>query len=147
MPILSRPCLVNRPIDSRRQGATAYSYSRFCALINERHERQGCEAQMRFDYEAGLWGLSDFSDETLALHSAHGETDVEDFVAVLAHSQMIYAEAVPEQSVRNWKMVHLRAQATVVRGVFSAIGFARTGGRATPCLMRSSPRARHHIAR
>ena len=94
---------------------------------------------MRFDYEPGLWGLSDFSDETLALRNAHGETDVEDFVAVLAHSQMIHAEAVPEQSVRHWTIVHRRAQLIIIRGAFSAIGSARTGGRATPCLMRSSP--------
>ena len=92
-----------------QQGATPYSYSRFCALLNERLKRQGCEAQMRFDYEPGLWGLSDFSGKTLALRTAHGETDVELFVAVLAHSQMIYAEAVPDQSVRHWTMVHRRA--------------------------------------
>ena len=95
--------------EARAQGATAYSYSRFCALLNERLERQSCEAQMRFDYEPGLWGLSDFSGKTLALRTAHGETDVEVFVAALAHSQMIYAEAVPDQSVRHWTMVHRRA--------------------------------------
>ena len=36
--------------EARAQGATAYSYSRFCALLNERLDRQGREAQMRFDY-------------------------------------------------------------------------------------------------
>ena len=95
--------------EARAQGATAYSYSRFCALLAERLDGEGREAQMRFDYEPGLWGLSDFSGKTLALRTGRGETDVELFVAVLAHSRMIYAEAVPDQSVRHWTMVHRRA--------------------------------------
>ena len=64
---------------------------------------------MRFGYEPGLWGLSDFSGKTLALRTGRGETNVEVFVAVLAHSQMLYAKAVPDQSVRHWTMVHRRA--------------------------------------
>ena len=95
--------------EARAQGAAPYSYSRFCALLAERLEGQGRKAQMHFDYEPGLWGLSDFSGKTLALRTGRGETDVEVFVAVLAHSQMIYAEAVPDQSVRHWTMVHRRA--------------------------------------
>ena len=95
--------------EARAQGAKAYSYSRFCALLNERLDHRGREAQMRFDYEPGLWGLSDFSGKTLALRTGRGESDVEIFVAVLAHSQMVYAEAVPDQSVRHWTMAHRRA--------------------------------------
>ena len=44
--------------EARAQGATSYSYSRFCALLNERRERQGCEAQMRFDSSASAPGPS-----------------------------------------------------------------------------------------
>ena len=47
---------------------------------------------------AGLYGLSDFSGKTLALRRGRGEKDVEIFVAVLAHSCLIYAEAVPNPS-------------------------------------------------
>ena len=91
------------------QGGTAYSYSRFCGLLKERLGSRGREAQMRFDYAPGLWGLSDFSGKTLPLRTGRGERDVEIFVAVLAHSSLTYAEAVPDQSVRHWTMVHRRA--------------------------------------
>ncbi len=57
----------------------------------------------------GSTGLSDFSGKTLALRSGRGEKDVEIFVAILAHSCLIYAEAVPDQRVRHWTMVHRRA--------------------------------------
>jgi len=63
--------------EARAQGAAPYSYSRFCALLAERLEGQGGKAQMHFDYEPGLWGLSDFSGKTLALRTGRGETDVE----------------------------------------------------------------------
>ena len=53
---------------------------------------------MHFEYAPGLWGLSDFSGKTLGLRTGRGEKDVEIFVAVLAHSDMTYAEAVPNQS-------------------------------------------------
>ena len=55
----------------------------------------------------GAW--SDFSGKTLPLRTGRGERDVEIFVAVLAHSSLTYAEAVPDQSVRHWTMVHRRA--------------------------------------
>ena len=64
---------------------------------------------MHFDYEPGLYGMADFSGKTLALRTGRGETDVEIFVAVLAHSNLIYAEAVPDQTVRHWTMAHRRA--------------------------------------
>ena len=64
---------------------------------------------MHFDYEPGLYGMADFSGKTLALRSGRAETDVEIFVAVLAHSNLIYAEAVPDQTVRHWTMAHRRA--------------------------------------
>ena len=41
--------------------------------------------------------------------TGRGEKDVEIFVAVLAHSRLIYAEAVPDQRVRHWTMAHRRA--------------------------------------
>ncbi len=96
------------------QGSKAYTYSRFCGLLKERlHSRPG-PAQMRFHYEPGLWGLSDFSGKTLAMRTGRGEKDVEIFVAVLAHSNLTYAEAVPDQSVRHWIMAH--------RGAFEYFG-------------------------
>ena len=95
--------------EARAQDGTAYSYSRFCALLNERLGRQGRETRMRFDYEPGLWGLADFSGKTLGLRTGRGEIDVEIFVAVLAHSQMIHAEATLDQNVRSWTMAHRRA--------------------------------------
>ena len=91
------------------QGGVAYGYSQFCALLKERLGSRGPEAQMRFAYEPGLYGLSDFSGKVLALRTGRGERDVEIFVAVLAHSGLIYAEAVPDQKVRHWTMAHRRA--------------------------------------
>ena len=91
------------------RGATAYGYSRFCALLNERLESRPAPAQMRFVYAPGLYGLSDFSGKTLALRTGRGERDVEIFVAVLAHSCLTYTEAVPDQKIRHWTMVHRRA--------------------------------------
>ena len=47
--------------------------------------------------------------KTLGLRIGGGEKDVEIFVAVLAHSNLTYAEAVPDQGVRHWIMAHRRA--------------------------------------
>ena len=91
------------------QGGKPYTYSRFCALLKERLHGRPKPAQMRFHYEPGLYGLSDFSGKTLALRTGRGEKDIEIFVAVLAHSNLTYAEAVPDQSVRHWTMAHRRA--------------------------------------
>ena len=93
------------------QGGSAYSYSRFCARLKARLKDSGNAgpAQMRFDYAPGLYGLSDFSGKVLAVRTGRGEKDVEIFVAVLAHSRLIYAEAVPDQRVRHWTMAHRRA--------------------------------------
>ena len=68
------------------RGGSAYSYSRFCALLKARLKDRAGQAQMRFDYAPGLYGMSDFSGKTLALRTGRGEKDVEIFVAVLAHS-------------------------------------------------------------
>ena len=91
------------------RGEAAYSYSQFCARLRARLKCDGGKTRMRFDYAPGLWGLSDFSGKTLGLRTGRGEKDVEIFVAVLAHSDMTYAEAVPDQSVRHWTMAHRRA--------------------------------------
>ena len=91
------------------QGGKPYTYSRFCALLGERLGSRPAPAQMRFHYAPGLWGLSDFSGKTLGLRTGRGEKDVEIFVAVLAHSNLTYAEAVPDQGVRHWIMAHRRA--------------------------------------
>ena len=91
------------------QGGKAYTYSRFCGLLKKRHQARPGPAQARFDYAPGLYGMSDFSGKTLSLRSGRGDTDVEIFVAVLPHSNMIHAEAVPDQSVKHWTMAHRRA--------------------------------------
>ena len=95
--------------EARARGGTAYSYSQFCARLKARLKDRAGETEMRFEYAPGLWGLSDFSGKTLALRTGRGEKDVELFVAVLAHSCLIYAEAVPDQRVRHWTMAHRRA--------------------------------------
>ena len=89
-------------------GGKPYTYSRFCALLGERLGSRPAPAQMRFHYAPGLWGLSEFSGKTLGLRTGRGEKDVEIFVAVLAHSNLVWAEAVPDQSVRHWIMARLR---------------------------------------
>ena len=95
--------------EAQAQGGKAYSYSQFCARLKAHRGSCGGSAQMHFDYEPGLYGMADFSGKTLALRTGRGETDVEIFVAVLAHSNLIYAEAVPDQTVRHWTMAHRRA--------------------------------------
>ena len=95
--------------ETKARGGKAYSYSQFCARLKAHQGSCGGSAQMHFDYEPGLYGMADFSGKTLALRSGRGETDVEIFVAVLAHSNLIYAEAVPDQTVRHWTMAHRRA--------------------------------------
>ena len=85
--------------ETRAQGGKAYSYSQFCARLKAHQGNCGGSAQMHFDYEPGLYGMADFSGKTLALRTGRGETDVEIFVAVLAHSNLIYAEAVPDQKL------------------------------------------------
>ena len=95
--------------EARARGEAAYSYSQFCARLTARLKGGGGKTQMHFDYAPGLWGLSDFSGKTLGLRTGRGEKDVEIFVTVLAHSDLTYAEAVPDQSVRHWTMAHRRA--------------------------------------
>ena len=95
--------------EARARGCAAYSHSRFCALLRERLEGRSARTEMRFDYAPGLYGMSDFSGKTLPLRAAAGEAGAEIFVAVLPHSGLIYAEAVPDQKVRHWTMAHRRA--------------------------------------
>ena len=96
--------------EAEAQGGRAYGYSQFCARLKA-HQGScgGGSAQMHFDYEPALYGMADFSGKTLALRTGRTETDVEIFVAVLAHSNLIWAEAVPDQTVRHWTMAHRRA--------------------------------------
>ena len=51
------------------QGGKAYAYSRFCALLNEYQQGRPGQAQMRFHYEPGLYGMSDFSGKTVSLRA------------------------------------------------------------------------------
>ena len=67
-------------------------------------------AEMRFDYAAGQYAMSDFSGKTLSLRDkSGGVVDVEIFVAVLPYSNLIYAEAVLDQKIKSWAMAHRRA--------------------------------------
>ena len=91
------------------QGGTAYCYIQFCARLKTKLKSRSGPAQMRFDYAPGLYGMADFSGKTLALRVDRGEHDVEIFVAVLPHSSLIYAKAVPDQTLRNWTMANRRA--------------------------------------
>ena len=95
--------------ETQARGGAAYSLSQFCALLGERLRARSARPEIRFDYAPGLYGMSDFSGKTLPLRTAAGETDAEIFVAVLPHSGLIYAEAVPDQKVRHWTMAHRRA--------------------------------------
>ena len=78
------------------QGGAAYSHSQFCALFKARLEDHAATARMRLDHTPGLIGLSDFSGKMLALHVGAGMVEVEIFVATLAFSKLIHAEAVPD---------------------------------------------------
>lgn len=91
------------------QGGSAYCYSQFCALLKEQLNDGPDAAVMRFEYAPGHFAMSDFSGKTLSLRTAQGDVDVEIFVAVLPHSNLIYAEAVPDQKVSHWCMTHRRA--------------------------------------
>ena len=85
--------------EAEARGGRAYGYRQFCARLKA-HQGScgGGSAPMHFDYEPALYGMADFSGRTLALRTGRVETDVETFVAVLAHSNLTYAEAVPEAS-------------------------------------------------
>ncbi len=91
------------------KGGTPYSCSQFCALLKEQLQGQHADTQIRFDYAPGHCGVSDFSGKTLPVRTATAEIDVEIFVAVLPHSNLVYAEAVPSQKTCHWAMAHRRA--------------------------------------
>ena len=91
------------------EGGRAYGRSQFRALPGERLEGPNARTDMRFDYAPGLYGMSDFSGKTLSVRTATGEADVEIFVAVPPHSNLIHAEAVPDRKTCHWVMAHRRA--------------------------------------
>ena len=65
---------------------------------------------MRFEYASGQYAMSEFSGKTLSLQGKGGDmVDVEIFVVVLPYSNLIYAEAVPDQKISHWAMAHRRA--------------------------------------
>ena len=91
-------------------GLDSYSYSHFCQLLVDGSSAPAARVAMRFDYEPGVWGMADFSGKTLRLRRPDGsERPVEIFVACLCFSRLVYAEAVSDQSARNWCMAHRRA--------------------------------------
>ena len=95
---------------AREAGLEAFSYSHFCQLLAAGSSAPAARVAMRFDYEPGVWGMADFSGKTLRLRRPDGsEKPVEIFVACLCFSRIVYAEAVSDQSARNWCMAHRRA--------------------------------------
>ena len=94
--------------EAQAKGGAAYSYSRFCTLFNAQRGGRHTPTQMHFNYAPGLYGMSDFSGKTLPLRTGTGEVDVEIFVALLPHSNLTYVEAVPDQTICHWTMVHRR---------------------------------------
>ena len=60
---------------------------------------------MHFDYEPGLYGMADFSGKTIALRSGRGETDLEIFVAVLAHSNLPSRQPASSSSSHRFSMI------------------------------------------
>lgn len=96
--------------EAEASGREAYSYSQFCHRLSRGREGPSAPVAMRFEYEPGVWGMSDFSGKTLGLRQADGgEKDVEIFVSCLCYSRLTYAEAVPDQSARHWSLAHRRA--------------------------------------
>ena len=91
------------------EGGRAYGRSQFRALPGERLESRREATRTRFDYAPGRFGMSDFSGKTLSVRTATGEADVEIFVAVPPHSNLIHAEAVPDRKTCHWVMAHRRA--------------------------------------
>ena len=94
--------------EAAEAGRLAYSYGHFCALLAGATSGTG-RLQARFAYAPGDWMFSDFSGKSVPVRGAGGDWHPEIFVAVLAHSNLLYVEAVEAQSVQCWTMAHRRA--------------------------------------
>ena len=93
--------------DARAQGLKAYSRSRFLDKLNTLL-REG-SPRMRFDYRPGEYVFSDFSGKTLHLRTRDGMQAVEILVVLLPCSNLTFACAVPDQSLRSWTGAHRAA--------------------------------------
>ena len=94
--------------EAAEAGRLAYSYGHFCALLAGATSGTG-RLQARFGCAPGDWMFSDFSGKSVPVRGAGGDWHPEIFVAVLAHSNLLYVEAVEAQSVQCWTMAHRRA--------------------------------------
>ncbi len=92
--------------EAAAQGLKGYSRSRFFELLKGHLKGPGQEPEMRFNYEPGVWMMSDFSGKTLPLQTRDGHKMVEILVCVLPCSGLIFATAVADQTLASWTGAH-----------------------------------------
>jgi len=95
--------------EAARQGLKAYSRSRFFDLVKARLGGRRQTPEMRFHYRPGEWMMSDFSGKTVPVRTRHGEVMVEILVCLLPCSGLIFAVAVPDQTLASWTEAHRAA--------------------------------------
>ena len=95
--------------EAAAQGLKGYSRSRFFELLKGHLKGPGQEPEMRFNYESGVWMMSDFSGKTLPLQTRDGHKMVEILVCVLPCSGLIFAMAVADQTLASWTGAHRAA--------------------------------------
>ena len=110
--------------ETRAQGGKAYSYSQFCARLKAHQGSCGGSAQMHFDLRArAIWdgGLLR-QDARPSWRDRRGDLR-------RGHSNLIYAEAVPDQTVRH-SMAHRRARVLrwIIDNLKSGVDEARISG-------------------
>lgn len=92
--------------EAEAQHRTAYSRSQFYSRLKALARGPAGEAEMHFDYEPGEILYSDFSGKTMAIKTRGGERLVEILVALLPCSNLIFAIAVPDQTLKSWCEAH-----------------------------------------
>ena len=95
--------------EAAAQGLKGYSRNRFFELLKGHLKGPGQEPAMRFNYEPGVWMMSDFSGKTLPLQTRDGQKMVEILVCVLPCSGLIFAMAVADQTLASWTGAHRAA--------------------------------------
>ena len=95
--------------EAAAQGLKGYSRSHFFGLLKRHLKGPGQEPEMRFNYEPGVWMMSDFSGKTLPLQTRDGQKMVEILVCVLPCSGLIFAMAVADQTLASWTGAHRAA--------------------------------------
>jgi transposase len=93
----------------RRENSSGYSYSRFCLLYRQWHQRQ--DVCLRQEHRAGEKMFVDWAGATIPIHNRRN-ADVQPaalFVAVLGASSYSYAEAAENQQMEAWLTMHIHA--------------------------------------